>query len=61
MKRTINITDPDIIGSWAALKRAARSAQKLAKATGSPLYVMKNGKMVDLNPGRQSSKRHRRK
>jgi hypothetical protein len=43
-------SDPDIQGSFAALKRAAKRAKQLAEATGTPLYVIKNGKIVNLNP-----------
>jgi hypothetical protein len=32
------------------LKRAARNARKLAKATGTPLYVVRAGKLVNANP-----------
>lgn len=45
----ITSTDPDILGSLPALKRAAKAAQRLAEATGTPLYVMKKGRIVDLN------------
>ncbi|MBI4580409.1 MAG: hypothetical protein HY718_11945 [Planctomycetes bacterium] len=41
-------TDLDIIGSFAALKRAARRARELGRQTGTPVYVMIKGKMVDL-------------
>jgi hypothetical protein len=61
MKRKMNIMDPDIIGSMAAIKRAARNAQKLAEATGTPLYVWKDGKVVDINPVRQTRKVRGRK
>jgi hypothetical protein len=46
-------TDPDILGSLPAMKRAARAARRLAEATGTPLYVMKNGRIVDLNAPRK--------
>jgi hypothetical protein len=44
-------TDPEILGELAALRRAAMAARRLAKATGTPLYVMKNGQIVDLMAG----------
>ena len=40
--------DPDIIASIKALRRAARRALKIGLATGTPVYVMKDGKIVDL-------------
>lgn len=49
----MTITDPDILGSFPALRRAARAARKLAEETGTPFYVMKGGKVVNLNPVRR--------
>ncbi len=31
-----------------ALRRAAKNALKLAKQTGTPCYVMKDGKIIDI-------------
>lgn len=45
------IRDPDIRGSLPALRRAAREARKLSIQLGTPFYVMKDGKIVDLNRG----------
>ena len=50
LRKKFNITDPDILGSWPALKRAAKAAWKLSKETGTPFYVWQDGKVVDLNP-----------
>ena len=50
MKVSKKSKDPDILGALPALKRAARSAQVLAEATGTPLYGMKNGRVVNFNP-----------
>jgi hypothetical protein len=33
-----------------ALRRAARVARKTARAHGTPVYVLKNGKIVALKP-----------
>ena len=49
--KRIQSTDPDILGSLPALRRAARAARKLARATGTPLYIWKNGQIIDLNAG----------
>ena len=49
-------TDPDIRGSFAALRRAARAARKLSIATGTPFYVVKKGRVVDLNAGQMVHK-----
>lgn len=40
--------DPDIIGSVAALRRAAKAALRLGLETGTPVWVMIDGKIVDL-------------
>lgn len=50
MNNVVKSTDRDIVGSWPALRRAARRALRLAQATNTPLYVMKNGRIVNLNP-----------
>lgn len=40
--------DPDLANVGKALRRAAKSAQLLARQTGTPCYVVKRGKIVDL-------------
>lgn len=40
--------DPDILASVKALRRAARRALDLGLRTGTPVYVMKGGAIVDL-------------
>ena len=53
-----NLSNPDFPDELPALKRAAKSAFKLAKATGTPFFVMKKGKIVNLNPtGRKRAAR----
>ena len=42
--------DPDILASLKAMRRAARRARELARRTGTPFYVFKNGRVVNLNP-----------
>ena len=41
-------TDPDIRGSYPALKRAAKRALELARQTNTSCYVMIKGEIVDL-------------
>ena len=41
-------TDPDLAGVDVALRRAAKSALKLARQTNTPCYVVKDGKIVDI-------------
>ena len=40
--------DPDILASGAALRRAARAALVLGLETGTPVWVVKRGRIVDL-------------
>ena len=60
MKKIMS-NDPDIIGSFPALRRAARKARRLAVETGAPFIVMRRGKIVDANARKSSSPRHGRK
>ncbi len=58
-KTKMNSKDPDIIASEKALRRAARRALQLGLQTGTPVYVMENGKIVDLT--KQTCRKPRRK
>jgi hypothetical protein len=64
MKAKIGTNDPDIIGSLPAMRRAARRARQLARQTRTPLLVMRNGKIVNINPSarpadkREAKRRH---
>jgi len=51
MRNPVKSSDPDIRGSWPALLRAAKKARELAEATGTPFYVLQNGKVVNLSRG----------
>jgi hypothetical protein len=46
--------DPDLQGATAALKRAARHARELAQRTGTPCWVMRDGRIVDAVTGREA-------
>ena len=46
--RTSGSKDPDILASTKALRRAARRALELGLRTGTPVYVLQDGKIVDL-------------
>ena len=56
MKTPIQSSDPDIRGSWQALNRAARKAREIAKATGTPLYVLRKGRVVNANTAKRRSR-----
>jgi hypothetical protein len=49
--------DPDIIGSEAALCRAAKRALQIGLETGTPVYVLEDGKIVDLTKRRRRKRR----
>ena len=44
-----------------ALRRAAKRALELGLQTGTPVWVMKNGKLVDLTKEQPASKKARSK
>jgi len=44
---------PDILASMKALRRAAKRALQLGLETGTPVYVLKRGKIVDLTKQRR--------
>jgi hypothetical protein len=54
-KELLGCKDPDIVGSDAALRRAVKRALQIGLETGTPVYVLEDGKIVDL------TKRYRRK
>ena len=54
-KEWLGSDDPDIAGSEAALHRAAKRALQIGLETGTPVYVLIDGKIVDL------TKQHRGK
>ncbi len=54
-KELMGSKDPDSIASYAALCRAAKRALQIGLETGTPVYVLIDGKIMDL------TKRHRRK
>lgn len=47
------LIEKEFAGVDAALKRAAKSALKLAKQTKTPCYVWKNGQIVDIAQSRK--------
>lgn len=47
-EKLLDSTDPDIVGSFAALRRAAKRALQIGLETNTPVYVIQNGRIVDL-------------
>lgn len=54
--KELRSADPDLRRSWIAINQAARLARQIAKATGTPLYIMRKGKIVNLNAGARQRK-----
>ncbi len=48
MTTRMDTQDPDILGSLPALRRAAHRARRLAIRTGTPCYIMRGGKIVNI-------------
>ena len=42
--------DPDFVGAEAAIRRAARRARDVARRTGTPLVLWRDGKVVHVHP-----------
>ena len=47
-KRPSTSRDPDMVASFAALRRAARRALRIGLETGTPVWAMVDGEIVDL-------------
>ena len=47
--RRTEVEDADLRGAGQALERAAARARRLAEETTTPFYVLKGGRVVDLN------------
>ena len=47
-QEAVGSKDPDIRASAKALRRAARRARELGLRTGTPVYVLRGGEIVDL-------------
>ena len=48
IRRTSGSKDRDIRASAKALRRAARRARELGVQTGTPVYVVQRGQIIDL-------------
>ncbi len=60
-KRLLGCKDPDIVGSDAALRRAAKRALQIGLETGTPVYVLEDGKIVDLTKRCQRKGKRRKR
>lgn len=52
-QQSIGSKDPDIRSSAKALRRAARRTRELGLQTGTPVYVLQGGQIVDLTKQRR--------
>jgi hypothetical protein len=59
IQKTNGSRDPDILNSMEALRRAARRALREGLETGTPVWVIKDGRMVDLARGERRRARTR--
>ncbi len=59
MSKKTTTTGLDIAGVSRALRRASDRALRLAKATRTPFWVMKNGRIINLNPDAKGSRKAR--
>jgi hypothetical protein len=49
MRTKSTVADADMAKAGRALERAAARARQLAEQTGTPLYIFRDGHIVDLN------------
>lgn len=61
MSRRISSPSPEAQDVLRALRRAAKRALELGIQTGTPVWVMKKGKLVDLTKEQSASKKARKK
>jgi len=61
MKRQVSSHSRETTDISNALRRAARNALELGIKTGTPVYVMKNNKIVDLTKEQPTRKKVRSK
>jgi hypothetical protein len=61
MVRRNSSTSPEAKDTLRALRRSARRALQLGLQTGTPVYVWKNGKIVDLTKEHGPSKKSKSK
>ena len=61
MGRRVKSTSEETQDVLRALRRAARKALELGIQTGTSVYVMKNGKIVDLTKDKSATKKLRLK
>lgn len=61
MSRRVSSPSPEAKETLRALRRAARNALELGIKTGTPVYVMRDNKIVDLTKEQGSSRKSKSK
>jgi hypothetical protein len=61
MSRQVSSQSREVKETLQALRRAARKALELGIKTGTPVYVVKNNKIVDLTKDQPASRTSRSK
>lgn len=61
MRSRVKSISPEANDTLRALRRAAKKALELGIKTGTPVYVMKDGKIVDLTKDKAATKKRRSK
>ena len=61
MSRRVKSHSPEVEDTLRALRRAAKRALELGLQTGTPVYVWKNNKIVDLTKQQKPSKKSKSK
>lgn len=56
MSTPISANNPMVDGSMAAMRRAALRARQIARDTGTPLVVVRDGKVVHINMSKKTSR-----
>ena len=59
MSRQVSSQSRDVKDTLRALRRAARKALELGLKTGTPVYVMRNNKIVDLTKDQRTARKKR--
>lgn len=59
MSRRVNSPSREAQDTLRALRRAARKALELGIKTGTPVYVIRNSKIVDLTKDQSATKKSR--
>ena len=60
MSRQVSSQSQEVKDTLRALRRAARKALELGIKTGTPVYVIRNSKIVDLTKDQPASRKSRR-